>query len=425
MLPRERIQKTLNHIEPDRIPLDFGASPVSGIHVQMVYRLRQALGLDAPGTPVKIIEPYQNLGEIKPDLMDAIGIDVVNLRPRKSLFGFEFEGWKDWISFDGTPVLVPAGYNIEPASDGNIYMYPEGDQSVGPSAVLLKGGWHFEATNRQLPIPADDQEIIEGNLEEFGIISDEDLEYYKIESERLYCETDKAILANFGGTSFGNVGLLPGIQLREAKGIRDVEEWYISLISRPDVIYQIFEKQCELGLENFKRVYGAVGDRISIVQITGTDFGAQNGLLVSPRTYRNLFKPFHKILCDWIHENTSWKIFIHTDGDVMALIPDFIEAGFDILNPVQTNIPNMNPIQLKQKFGELITFWGAGIDTQYTLPFGSQEECRQEVINKVRTLGPGGGFVFGAVHNVQPLVPVENLLTVIQTLRELGSYPIK
>ena len=148
---RERVDRALNHQEPDRIPIDLGGSAVTGMHVSTVSKVRQTLGLDKPGTPVKVVEPYQMLGEIAPDLQEALGIDVVPLTGRATMFGFRNEGWKEWRTFDGTPVLVPAGFNTEPAPNGDILLYPEGDRSAPPSGRMPKGGWFFDSIVRQPP----------------------------------------------------------------------------------------------------------------------------------------------------------------------------------------------------------------------------------------------------------------------------------
>ncbi len=205
---RERVNLALNHQEADRIPLDLGGSVVTGMHASSVYNLRQALKLDTPGSPVKVIEPYQMLGEIEPDLIEALDIDVVPLISTKTLFGFKNEGWKPWTTFDGTPVLVPEGFNTEPEPNGDILMYPEGDQTAPPSGRMPKDGWYFDTIIRQEPIDEDNLNV-EDNLEEFGPISDEELEHFRREAERLYTETDRAIFANFGGTAFGDIALVP------------------------------------------------------------------------------------------------------------------------------------------------------------------------------------------------------------------------
>ncbi len=421
---RERVALSLNHQEPDRVPLDLGGSAVTGMHVSSVYQLRQALKLDPPGTPVKVVEPYQMLGEIKPDLMDALGVDVVPLESPRTMFGFKKEGWKPWTFFDGTPVLVPEGFNTDPEPNGDILMYPEGDKSAPPSGRMPKDGFYFDTIIRQPPIDEGNLNP-EDNLEEFGPISDEDLAYFQREAERLYTETDKAIFANFGGTAFGDIALVPAPWLKDPKGIRDVEEWYISTVTRRDYVYRVFERQCEIALANLERLYQAVGDRVSVLFVTGTDFGMQTGPFISRETYRDLYMPFHKQVNDWVHEHTSWKTFIHSCGSVMALIPDFIEAGFDILNPVQTSAADMDPRELKKRFGDRVVFWGGGVDTQRTLPFGTPEEVRREVRERIRIFGRGGGYVFNTVHNVQARVPVENLLALYEAVREYGRYPLE
>ena len=159
-------------------------------------------------------------------------------------------------------------------------------------------------------------------------------------------------MANFGGTGFGDIAMVPGPSLKHPKGIRDVEEWYVSTLTRRDYVYSVFERQCEIGIANLERVHAAVGDRVDVVLVTGTDFGTQQGPFISPATYRDLFMPFHKAVNDWVHAHTTWKTFIHSCGSVSALIPDFIEAGFDILNPVQCSAADMDPRDLKRRFGD-------------------------------------------------------------------------
>jgi hypothetical protein len=420
---RERVQLALDHKEADRLPLDLGGSPVTSMHVSAVYRLRQALGLDAPATPVKVIEPFQMLGEIQPDLIELLGVDVVPLVSETTFFGFKNEGWKAWTTFDGTPVLVPAGFNTEPEPNGDVLLYPEGDKSVPASGRMPKGGWYFDAIVRQPPI--DDEALrVEDNLEEFGPLSDAEMAYFAAEAERLYTQTDKAIFASLVGTSFGDIAFVPGTQLKHPRGIRDVAEWYMSTVTRRDFVYQVFERQCDIALANLEKLYPLLGDRISVLFVTGADFGMQTGSFISPQAYRELYQPFHKRVNDWVHSHTGWKTFIHSCGSVWTLIEDFIQAGFDIMNPVQCSAAHMDPAQLKEKFGERITFWGGGVDTQRTLPFGTPDQVRQEVRERIRIFGPGGGFVFNTIHNVQPQTPVENLLALYEAVREFGAYPL-
>lgn len=417
---RERVQLTLNHQQPDRVPLDLGSCGQTGMHVTTVYKLRQALGLDAPGTPVKVTEPYQMLGEIKLDLLDAIGADVVGVGGLTTMFGYRSEGWKPWTFHDGTPLLVPEDFNTTPESNGDILMYAEGDTSSPPSACMPAGGWYFDSIIRQDPI--DDAKLdVADNLEEFGPISDADLQHMALESKRLYEETDKAIMVTMPGTGFGDIALVPGPMLKEPRGIRDVAEWYMSTAMRTEYVRAIFDRQCEIALENLPRLYEAVGERVAAVWVSGTDFGAQDRPFLSPAMFKDLYLPFYKRVNDWIHEHTGWKTFIHSCGSVKPLLPYFAEAGFDILNPVQTSAANMDPATLKADHGSSFVFWGGGVDTQHTLPFGTPDDVRAEVRERLEIFGRGGGFVFNPSHNVQALVPVENILAMYETVKEFGT----
>jgi hypothetical protein len=344
----------------------------------------------------------------------------VQLASPRTMFGFPNEGWKPWTLFDGTPVLVPDGFNTLPEPDGDILMYPEGDRTVPPSGHMPAGGYYFDSLVRQPPIDEDRLEP-QDNLEEFTPISEADLAYFEQETDRLYTQTDKAILANFGGTAFGDIALVPAPWLKHPRGIRDIAEWYMSTVSRRDYVYQVFERQCEIALQNLARIAARVGDRVSVVFLTGTDFGAQSGSFISPKTYRDLYLPFQKQLNDWVHRNTTWKTFIHSCGSVINLIPDFVAAGFDILNPVQTSAAGMDPHTLKARFGDQLTFWGGGVDTQQVLPFGTPDQIRQQVRERIQLFGAGGGFVFNTIHNVQARIPAENLLALYQAFQEFAS----
>ena len=417
MNSRERVRRAIEHRQPDRAPVDFGGSAVSGIAASTVSKLRRALGLDAEDARVKVVEPYQVLGEIGGDLRDALGIDTVPLTSRATMFGFPSEGWKPWTLFDGTEVLVPGLFNTEPNEKGEILQYPQGDRTAPPSGRMPKGGFYFDAIIRQQPIDEDALDP-EDNLEEFEPVAEADLEHWRKESEYLRKNTDFAVVASFGGTSFGDIAWVPAVNLRHPRGIRDVEEWYVSLAIRKGYIHDVFERQCEIALANLALIRDAVMDNVDVVMVSGTDFGTQRGPFLSPDTYRELFKPFHRRVNDWIHGHTSWKTFIHSCGGVVPLIDDFIDAGFDILNPVQASAEGMEPTRLKSKFGDRIAFWGGGVDTQRTLPFGTPDEVRQEVRERIRTFSPGGGYVFNAVHNVQAGTPVENLLAMFEALRD-------
>ena len=179
----------------------------------------------------------------------------------------------------------------------------------------------------------------------------------------------------------------------------------------------MFDRQCDIAIANLERIFAAVGNLPQVVWVSGSDFGAQNGPIVSPRAFRALYLPRMKRINDWIHEHTTWKTFIHSCGSILPLIPLMIEAGWDVLNPVQTSAANMNAAELKAKFGDRITFWGGGVDTQHTLPSATPDEIRREVKGVLDTFAPGGGFVFNTIHNVQHGVPVENLIALYETVK--------
>ncbi len=412
---RERVLRALNYEPVDRVPIDLGGTSVSGAQVSVIAKLREALGLDEPGTPVKVIEPYQMLGEVTADLRQRLGIDVVNLPDPRNMFGFANADWKPWRTFDGTAVLVPGRFNTEAGPGGELLMYPEGDESARPSAKMPKGGFYFDAIIRQRPIdeskldPAD-------NLEEFGPISEEDLAFYDKHVTELYDETDLAIAASFPGTAFGDIALVPATWMKDPKGIRDIEEWYISTITRRQYIQEVFARQAEIAIENLKRIHQAVGDRVHVVLLDGTDLASQNSLFCSPDAYRELYLPYSKQLNDWIHARTKWKTLKHCCGGCEPLIEGFIEAGFDALDPLQTSAQGMDPEALVDKYGGRIVFWGGGVDTQQTLPFGTPDEVRRQVAERVNIFSRKNGYVFNTIHNIQCNTPIENVLAMFEAL---------
>lgn len=417
MNSRERVQAALEHRQPDRVPIDFGATAVTGISASAVYKLRVALGLHKPGERVKVIEPYQMLGEVDDALAARLGVDCVELGARKTFFGFANVGWKPWTLHDGTPVWVPEAFNTTPEPNGDILMYPEGDRSAPPSGRMPAGGFYFDSIIRQPPIDESRLNVAD-NLEEFSLITDEELADYERRAEHLYRNTDRAIVGSFGGTSFGDIALVPAPWLKHPKGIRDVAEWYMSALTRPAYIREVFERQADIALQNLALIHQAVGNRVSVIFVTGTDFGTQRALFISPDVYRELYAPVHRRVNDWVHRHTTWKTFIHSCGAVEPLIGDFIAVGFDILNPVQFSAAGMDPQRLKDKYGDRIVFWGGGVDTQHTLAFGTPDEVRAEVRRQIAILGAGGGMVFNAVHNVQATTPTENLMAMVEALQE-------
>jgi uroporphyrinogen-III decarboxylase len=416
MTSRERLLATLNHQPPDRLCVDFGAGFQTGMGAGAVHRLREAV-LGPSDHRVKVIEPYQMLGEIDEELRQALGLDVVGVHGPGTMFGFKTEGWKPFTMFDGTPVLVPEQFNVTPAPDGGWWMHPEGDTRVPPSAWMPKDTYFFDSVDRQPPLDEDHLDPAD-NCEEMSVVSDAEVEHFARLATHYHEHTDYGLYMTLPGTAFGDIALVPAPWMKSPKGIRGVEEWYMATVTQPDYIRRVFEFQCECALQSIAKLAAAVGDRVQVVFVSGTDFGTQTSQFCSVRTYRELYQPFHKAVNDQIHKLTKWKTFIHSCGGVRPFIPEFIEAGFDVLNPVQCSATGMDPRELKREFGRDLVFWGGGVDTQKTLPFGTPDAVYREVRERIEILGEGGGFVFNSIHNVQSNVPTPNLLALFRAVQD-------
>lgn len=417
MNSKERVLATLNHQQPDKVAVDFGGTPVTGIHVLAIENIRKHYSLEQ--RPIRITEPYQMLGEIDDELMEILGVDVIGLSPGNNMFGIKNYGEvKEFRTFWGQTVLMPKDFNTTLDENGDLLIYPEGDTSAQPSGKMPKTSYFFDAIIRQEPIDEANLDA-ENNLEEFNPISEEDLAYWKAEVESVK-NSDKAIIANMGGTAFGDIALVPGLNLKNPKGIRDVTEWYMSVIMRPDYIHEIFEKQSEIALSNLQKFYDTVGNNIHAIFMCGTDFGTQDSQFCGLDTLEEMYLPYYKKLNNWIHANTNWFTFKHSCGAVEPFINSFIEAGFDIINPVQINASGMDPRHLKDAYGDRITFWGGGVDTQKVLSFGTPDDVKKQVQTQCEILSKKGGFVFNTVHNTQATVPVENFVAMLDTVKSFN-----
>ena len=417
MNSRERLQTVLDRKVSDRLCVDFGAGGQTGIGACAVARLREAV-LGKSDHIVKISELYQMLGEIDEDLRQALNLDVVGIHPPCDMFGCRQENFKPFsFPVDGTQVLVPGEFNYTTEPDGSLLMYPQGDTTAAPCAKMPHDSYFWDAINRQQPIDDDKLDPMD-NCQEFGLLTDDDIRYFTDKVNWYYDNTDAGIYLTFPGTAFGDIALVPATWMKEPKGIRDIEEWYISTAMRKDYIYKVFETQCEIALQNIEKLAPVLGDKVQVVFVSGTDFGTQRGPFISPQTYRDLYMPFQKAVNDKIHELTNWKVFIHSCGGILPLLPDIIEAGFDVLNPVQCSAEGMDPQLLKNEFSDNLIFWGGGVDTQKTLPFGSPEEVYNEVRERIDIFSANGGYVFNSIHNVQSNVPTENLLAMFKAIND-------
>jgi len=417
MNSKERVLSALNHRQPDKVPMDFGATAVTGIHVTCVAALRDHYGLEKH--PVKVHEPYQMLGLVEDDLKDAMGLDVEGVYPRKTMFGFPIENWKPYRLYDGLEVLVPGEFNVVMDQNGDTLIFPEGDMTAPPSGRMPKDGYFFDSIIRQPPID-DDNLKVEDNLEEFGYVSDTDLKWFT-DSAKAASSKGRAVIANFGGTGIGDIALVPGPFMKYPKGIRDVTEWYISTRARRDYVHKIFERQTEIALANLEKLHAAVDGMADAAFICGTDFGTQSSAFCSVEGFQELYAPYYKKMNDWVHRHTNWKTFKHSCGSVERFMQSFIDAGFDIINPVQCSAAGMDPRHLKSAFGGRLVFWGGGVDTQKVLPFGTADEVRAQVLDRCEVFAKDGGFIFDAIHNVQARTPVGNIVAMIDAVHEFNG----
>lgn len=414
MNSKERLSLALNHKASDRVPVDFGSTSVTGIHCKVVEALRCHYDLDKH--PVKVIEPFQMLGEIEEDLFEVMGIDVCSDFGTTNMFSIDNTEYHLQKTHWGQEVFIAKDISLEPAADGNVYVYPQGDRSVNPSGVMPEGCYFVNTLERQGVV--DDSTLnIEDNIEEFVCLTASEIEHFKSGAAKA-AALGRGVVASFGGTALGDIALVPAMGLKNPKGIRGVSEWYMSTVLRADYIDKVFEKQTDIAIKNYEKLWAAIGSNVDVVFTCGTDFGTQDTQFCSAQSFRELWLPHYKRMNDWIHQHTTWKTFKHCCGSIVPLIPSMIDAGFDILNPVQINAKGMDSRMLKSEFGRDLVFWG-GVDTQKILPFGTPDEVRRHVIEQREIFGENGGFVFNSVHNVQANVPITNVVAMIDAVKSL------
>ncbi|MDR2424636.1 MAG: methyltransferase [Prevotellaceae bacterium] len=412
---KETILDALNHKSGSGVPVDFGATSVTGIHCRVVDALRRHYGLEEK--PVKIIEPFQMLGEVDEELQAIMCVDVVGVWGRENMFAIDETRLHEQRTPWGQQVLIAEDIDLTPDEKGDIYIHPRGDRRSPPSAVMPDGCFFVNAIERGGTVD-DETLLVEDNLEEFGPLSEADLEHFARQATKASA-TGKAVVAGFGGTALGDIAFVPAMGLTHPKGIRSIAEWYMSTILRPDYIHRIFERQTDIAIENYRLLWEKIGNKVDVVFTCGTDFGTQTSQFCSAETFGELWLPHYKRMNDWIHKNTSWKVFKHCCGSIVPLLPLMIEAGFDIMNPVQINAKDMDSQRLKAEFGEALVFWGGGVDTQKVLPTGTPAQVREHILRQCEIFGQNGGFVFNTVHNIQANVPIENVVSMIDTLQSI------
>jgi len=419
MNSRERVKAALSHKEPDRVPVDFGGTPCSGISAGALSRLRAALGL--PYKPVKVHEPFQMLGSVEDDVIQKVGADIIGLWTKKTFMGYTNDKWKDWELFDGTKVLIGEGFEVDETPDGGYVLYPQGDRTVPPSAKMPKNGYYFDVIVRQEPYDENNMSGRNDFKDQFSVLQDDELRFYEDNAKNLFDNTDLAIIGDYIFLSIGDAAVVPGPGMKKTPGIRKFDEWYMAHLLHPEYIKEVYSFHLEVALKNLALYKEAVGDRIEAVIVSGTDFGTQRGEFMSNDMFREFYKPYFKVVNDWIHKNTKWKAFYHCCGSIVNLLDDFVDMGADILNPVQCSASNMDPVMLKEKYGDKLTFWGGGVDVQKTFPFGTPEEVYEQTTARMKLFSKGGGFVCACIHNIQATVPTENIVAFFDAIRDFNK----
>lgn len=404
---RERVLKAINHEEPDRVPIDIGGMRSTGMHSIAYREFRKHLGFGYDS--VKLYDVFQQLGLIDQDILDYFDADVVPVNRLEPAFGIKIDHWKEGELIDGSDALVPAGF--DPEKENGVYKIK--DDEGHTIAQRSESSLYYDQAGVYHPMAdADTKEKIREEYE-CEEISEEEREFLANQAENLREETDRAIMAEFGGSIY-----------EKGQTLRGYKQWYLDLAGNKELVKYLLDKLVENYLDNLETFIDVLSDKVDIVVFGGDDLGMQDGPQVSPETYQEIFLPRHKRMWDFVHKNTDWKVFLHSCGSIYQLLPYLIEAGVDIINPVHINASHMKPQRLEQEFGNEVVFWGGGCDTQKVLPSGSVEDVREDVKKNVETFAPGGGFVFTPVHNIQPDVNAKNIETVYKAAEEFGDYPI-
>ena len=402
MTSRQRVRTALSHKEPDRVPVDFGATRSTGINALAYSALRKHLGM--AGDPVRVYDLKQLLALPDADMLALFHSDCVQLHRMAPSAGLDIRAWKPEKLMDGDLYLVPENYHPVRLGDGSDTIVDAAGQ------VQLRrpaGGMYFDDVATPFADVGDEADLARMP---YPSLSEAEAVYLRAESIRLSEASEAAVVAPLGISLF-------------EKGIKDFgyEEWLVRIMTEESLVIAYLERLTDAYLSLIDRYLDAVGLRIDVLQ-TNDDLGMQTGMLLPPEIYRRVFKPFHKILFERIHKKAPHAfLLLHSCGSIRDIIPDLIEAGVDALNPVQINASGMEPAALKRDFGRDITFWGGAISTQTTLPFGSLSEVEAEVRRNMDLFAPGGGFVFAPVHNIQSGVSPEKIIRVYETAWHHGG----
>lgn len=406
MTSREIVRAAINHRRPERIPCDFGGTKVTGIHADLYARLGKELGLDTE-LP-KVYEQHQMLARPEGYLLHWLNTDVVQVENPIETWGYRNQNWKIWKTSLNNRVLVPGDFMCESDHEGNLYLFSDGNRIAKMAKEAIYFDRLMESNGGDL-----DLEIERADVKKYGksipLYTDEELRCIEKNAKFLYENTEYSLHGGFMRGKFGN-----------SAGVahHDFTEWMIVMLTEPEYAKELMYVCQEAALKNLKMYLQACGKYIDTILISTTDFGTQRGEMISPAVFREIYQTGYKAINDYIHANTDIKTMYHSCGSIRNIIPYFIEAGVDILNPVQTSAANMDLAKLKKEFGNDLVFWGGGMDTQNVLPNGTAEEIDAYVKDVMELMDGDGGFVFAAIHNLQPDVPFDNLCALIDAFKK-------
>jgi uroporphyrinogen decarboxylase len=414
MTSRERLLTSIAHREPDRIPVDLGATPSSGISAIAYTRLKKHLGVQNGRTLV--YDVVQQLAQPEDGILDRFGIDVVDVG---RTFDVADSDWHEVTLFDGSEACYPRWFRPEATREGGWrVLAPDGVEI----ATQLKGMNFYDQTffpwlddypsDIRSSLPAAMNRVHWAALvhSPWDHAGDEGFwETLRANALTLRASTDRAITVVVGCNLF-----------EWGTFLRRMDNFLMDLVAEPEQVERMLDALMEVHLGTLAKVCAAVGDIVDVCRF-GDDLGTDTGPFMAPATYRHLFKRHHAALCGFVHENSRMHTFLHSCGSIHALLPDLIEAGFEIVNPVQTACRDMEPERLKKDFGDAVTFWGGGCDTRAVLNHGTPEQVRDDVRRRIEILSPGGGFVFNTIHNILPDVPPENIAAMFEAVSEYGT----
>jgi len=398
---RKRVRKALKHEIPDKMPIDFGAMRSTGIHVTAYQNLKRHLNINSP---TKVYDVFQQLAEPEEEILEIFQADVIQLSRLAPAFGIKINDWRKWQSNDGNEFLVPKGFKPNKNENGDLEI-KDGEEVI---ARMPQNGLYFDKVYRPLAEASSTNDI---DKIDFPVIDEEELEWLEKNAKRLYEDTDYAILGEFGGNIF-----------EAGQFDFGYERYYLELGYNSRLIKYYHDKLLEHHLYNLEKYLNVVGDYIDVIQF-GDDLGMQNSSQISVEMYKNQIKPYHEKQYKYVRANhPDTKVFLHSCGSIYNLIPELINAGVEILNPVQISAKNMNPKELKDNFGDKLIFWGGGCDTQTTLTDGSIEEIERETKNNINIFKENSGYVFTQVHNIQANIDPEKILAMYKTAINNRNY---